>query len=327
LGLIVITVIAMSFGVRRFLMQFRETGEAPAARQETASSSDETPAGESGKAQEAAFEPAASSTIASEPSDQDQDGLPDASELALGTDPAIKDTDNDFLSDGEEADLYRSNPLNPDTDGDGFKDGEEVRGGFNPLGTGNLPGLPSMPKSSWRDLDGEAGAYKVSMPSDWSRHGSKLGASPDSAGLEMSLVHKPLAEMKSLIMSRYSQKKPLSEKSGEIIGAKFVDLEMQKDAVAIDSVRLVPMGNSCLFFVHDKSDRQAADVVESLVVVPDNSGRYAFERDSDNDGLYDLDEYFYGSDPRRPDSDQDGFPDAAEVKNGYNPAGAGKLKK
>lgn len=49
--------------------------------------------------------------------------------------------------------------------------------------------------------------------------------------------------------------------------------------------------------------------------------------DSDNDGLSDVDEKKYGTDLKNSDSDGDGFLDGAEVKNGYNPLGFGKLKK
>jgi hypothetical protein len=41
------------------------------------------------------------------------------------------DTDNDGLKDWEE-NLYKTDPLNPDTDGDGYLDGEEINSGHNP---------------------------------------------------------------------------------------------------------------------------------------------------------------------------------------------------
>ncbi len=43
------------------------------------------------------------------------------------------------------------------------------------------------------------------------------------------------------------------------------------------------------------------------------------ERDSDNDGLSDIDEIRYGTDPKGADSDFDGFIDGDEVKNGFDP--------
>lgn len=48
--------------------------------------------------------------------------------------------------------------------------------------------------------------------------------------------------------------------------------------------------------------------------------------DSDGDGLSDYDEINkYFTDPKNPDTDGDGFTDGAEIKNGYNPCGQGKL--
>lgn len=46
--------------------------------------------------------------------------------------------------------------------------------------------------------------------------------------------------------------------------------------------------------------------------------------DSDNDGLTDFEESYYGTDSTNPDSDGDGYLDGEEVQNGYNPLGAGR---
>lgn len=48
-------------------------------------------------------------------------------------------------------------------------------------------------------------------------------------------------------------------------------------------------------------------------------------KDTDNDGLSDTLEVTWGTDMRNPDTDGDGFKDGDEVKNGYNPLGAGKF--
>lgn len=76
------------------------------------------------------------------PLDSDGDGLSDAEEATLGTDPAMSDTDSDGLTDREEVQIYQTNPLNPDTDGDSYLDGNEVRDGYNPNGPGKLFELP-----------------------------------------------------------------------------------------------------------------------------------------------------------------------------------------
>jgi len=48
--------------------------------------------------------------------------------------------------------------------------------------------------------------------------------------------------------------------------------------------------------------------------------------DTDGDGLFDKEEVkIYKTDPLNPDADGDSYKDGDEVKNGYNPSGAGKL--
>ena len=96
-----------------------------ASSQTTSSSTGAAPVGTS-----------ASSTVLSPAVDSDHDGLSDAREAELGTDPHNPDTDGDGLTDGDEVLKYHTNPLNPDTDGDGYPDGVEVHKGFNPLGAG-----------------------------------------------------------------------------------------------------------------------------------------------------------------------------------------------
>lgn len=60
------------------------------------------------------------------PPDADGDGLTDDYEVAIGTDPAVVDSDADGLGDGVEISRYGTNPLVPDTDGDLLADGYEV---------------------------------------------------------------------------------------------------------------------------------------------------------------------------------------------------------
>ena len=66
--------------------------------------------------------------------DTDGDGLADAEETALGTDPNDADSDNDGISDGDEINGLDANPgsgdetdpNNPDSDNDGIQDGTEL---------------------------------------------------------------------------------------------------------------------------------------------------------------------------------------------------------
>ncbi len=102
--------------------------------------------------------------------DSDHDGLTDAEEIILGTDPHNPDTDGDGLPDGWEV-QHGLNPLNPadagadpdgdglsnlqeyqrgtdpqdaDTDHDGYSDGAEVTAGTNPLDPNSHPVTPAV---------------------------------------------------------------------------------------------------------------------------------------------------------------------------------------
>lgn len=58
--------------------------------------------------------------------DDDNDGLTNAMEEQIGSDPNNPDTDGDGLKDGEEVRRYKTSPTVTDTDGDGLNDGDEV---------------------------------------------------------------------------------------------------------------------------------------------------------------------------------------------------------
>jgi hypothetical protein len=56
--------------------------------------------------------------------DTDRDGLTDAEEVNLGTNPDDPDTDRDGIADGDEV-RNRTDPTRADTDNDGLLDSEE----------------------------------------------------------------------------------------------------------------------------------------------------------------------------------------------------------
>ncbi len=75
--------------------------------------------------------------------DDDNDGLDDADELLLNTDPFNPDSDNDNLLDGEEVNIYLTDPNDADTDNDGVSDGDEVSQGSDPL-SAPIVNIPMM---------------------------------------------------------------------------------------------------------------------------------------------------------------------------------------
>lgn len=64
--------------------------------------------------------------------DSDGDGLTDAEEAEIGTDPEDADSDGDGMKDAWEYNIGLD-PMDPDTDDDGVDDGTETKEGTNPL--------------------------------------------------------------------------------------------------------------------------------------------------------------------------------------------------
>ena len=92
--------------------------------------------------------------------DTDGDGLADATEEAIGTDPDNPDSDGDLLNDGVEHHIFASNPSGADSDGDGVSDSVEVGIGTDPI----------VAEVFQADRDGDA------IPDDWE---VQLGTNPD----------------------------------------------------------------------------------------------------------------------------------------------------
>ncbi len=85
--------------------------------------------------------------------DIDGDGVIDARELEIGTDPRIKDSDGDGLDDDEE--LARgTDPLARDGDGDGLDDLDELNGVLFTYNTGKQTRVYTDPQDGDTDGDG-----------------------------------------------------------------------------------------------------------------------------------------------------------------------------
>jgi Bacterial TSP3 repeat len=71
-------------------------------------------------------------SICGDAADPDKDGLTNAQEYKLGTDPNNPDSDQDGLADGDEVNVFASDPLNSHTANDPkHSDADFIKGGFN----------------------------------------------------------------------------------------------------------------------------------------------------------------------------------------------------
>ena len=103
--------------------------------------------------------------------DTDQDGLTDSEEAELGTDPNDADSDDDGINDGDEVDAGWD-PLDTDTDDDGELDGDEW--------PGDEEACPCPP-----ELDAEEEEDHESEETDWDDHeDTEDGCSEDEEDFE-----------------------------------------------------------------------------------------------------------------------------------------------
>lgn len=75
--------------------------------------------------------------------DQDNDGVRAEIESDFNSSDHSKDTDQDKLSDYEEINIWFTDPTDSNTDNEGGVDGREIMNLKNPLGKGDIPGVPS----------------------------------------------------------------------------------------------------------------------------------------------------------------------------------------
>jgi len=126
--------------------------------------------------------------------DADADGITDAFEALLGTDPQRADTDDDGLSDARETALLHTDPLDADTDDDGRTDADEVAAGTDP-GTVALPeeavnaggGLQTVDT----DEDGLSDAFERLLGTRFDVADSDSDSVPD--GVEKAMGSDPLS--------------------------------------------------------------------------------------------------------------------------------------
>jgi len=219
--------------------------------------------------------------------DRDGDGLNDALEEEIGSDPDNPDTDGDGLRDDEEA---RRGTLfdDPDTDGDTASDGVEVLAGSDPLDPTDKPAVMCGPDSMFVCADEVPDAIIVIVPTN----------APDCDGLDDPFVCAD-DTADGVILAGDRDGDGLDDTTEDVIGT-------DPDNPDTDGNGL-PDGY-CLPHVDDTD----GDGIEDTVFV---CAGYDF----DGDGLSDVDELSLGTNVLITDTDGDKVSDGVEVKEGKNP--------
>ena len=231
--------------------------------------------------------------------DTDDDGLNDNDELTYGADPNYADTDNDGLTDGDEIHIWNSDPTLIDSDGDGLLDAFEAANGFDPSTEGEED---DDPDTDGLDNLSEQNLHTDPHNPDSDGDGATDGDEVNTHGTE-----------------------PLDEDS---------DDDGLLDGFEIDhGMNPLQTGDETLDPDDDDLNNLDEQTQGTNPLNPDTDGdglldgfevRYGFnplsdpgagegDLDPDVDGLNNLGEQTYETDPLEPDSDWDMLTDGDEV--------------
>jgi hypothetical protein len=254
--------------------------------------------------------------------DSDGDGLTYDDELIIGTDPLDTDTDDDGLSDFEEAVTYGTDPLSGDSDSDGlsdyaevvtygtdandadtdadtYDDATEITAGSNPLDATSTPGTLDS-DSDGLSYDEEVAAGTDSADSDTDDDGLLDGEEVDTYGTD------PL--------DSDSDADGLSD--GDEVDTYGTDpLDSDTDGDTYDDATEIAAGSDPLDASSDPTTSVDTDG-DGLTDYQETSvyGTDPADSDSDDDTLSDYDEIItYGLDANSNDTDADGFRDDYEI--------------
>jgi hypothetical protein len=220
------------------------------------------------------------------------------------------DSDNDGLTDAQEATLG-TNPFNPDSDGDGRADGVEV--GANPAapldtdGDGIIDALESSLIDS--DLD------VVSDQSDPANANPCVPNANTSVCLALDSDGDGLTNGQEDLLGT---SRSLADTDGD---GENDDLEVGPNPAApfdSDQDGLIDALESSLTDTDGDGVNDEADRANTNVCIPNASSASCLSSDSDGDGLTNAQENALGTNPAVADTDGDGINDGAEV--GGNPA-------
>ena len=246
--------------------------------------------------------------------DPDMDGLTNAQEIALGTDP-----------------------LNPDTDGDGFGDGDEVSFGSDPLNPLSYPHLNGTQVPRAQAAPFSVFNQQPQIPNPQTAPPMLSAAAAFSIFNQQPQIPNPQTAPPMLsagaAFSIFNQQPqiPSPQTAPPMLSAGIAFSIFNREPQIPNPQTAPPaFGQSVSFSVNNSSGNS-----RSLLRVLDIDGGglpdYVVqalradglsvrpEDDDDHDGLTNLEEFCLGTDPRKADTDGDGMPDAEEVLRGTNP--------
>ncbi len=278
--------------------------------------------------------------------DADCDGLTDAEELNMGTDPYDPDTDGDGLPDGlelgktaantnsscalfaEDSDpASTTNPVSNDTDGDGLADGSE---------DANLNGRVDAGETDPTRVDSDGDG--LSDPDELARGTDPLNPDTDSDGLqdgnEVQRGTNPLLAdtdgdglNDGAEVNQYGTDPLNPDTDADGLNDYLEAVLGSYGNGKTDPLNADTDGDGLADGVEDANANGAVDAGETDPTladtdgdgIPDGEDPYPTNPDGDGDGLNDAEEGELGTDPTNPDTDGDGLSDGDEIANGTDP--------
>ena len=271
--------------------------------------------------------------------DTDDDGLSDAEESKLGTDPLLMDTDQDSISDSQEVGVNLDSPT--DSDDDDLIDAldyDDDNDGISTFDEEKI-GTSSLHADTDEDgiLDGVEIGSNINSPLDTDGDGIIDALDTDDDDDNIDTIQEALLGTNHLLKD--SDGDGISD-SKEIADLLYEPLDTDKDGIfdAVDTDEKLDQDNDGLtdlleakLLTDPKNADSDGDGINDAIEIGDNTDEPKDEdldgiidaldkidnSDSDNDGLTDSQELLLKSNPKVADSDNDGINDLEELGNNF----------